>query len=266
MTILESKDHGTDYPQGVVLALVGPGQESPTTSKDPEPRTVCMYKLSSLISLARWTVAQKVYMLFFCVCYVFIHSQGTTKPLDLYKISSWHSPLKKHRSQGSISRGLKSLLDSPPNHPPPEPSSSHHTFLSSSSTTGPNFKKSPHPSESGSPPARQNSGWDMVEHLRWATDFVLLDVPSSRLVGASVVGFATWSDESRKGEVGGQLLAIATKSNILLYEIPKGERAYRFVKVENGSSICIYILILFNVGILYPHPSSNLNIHSTICG
>ena len=269
MTILESKDHGTDYPQGVVLALVGPGQESPTTSKDPEPRTVCMYKLSSLISLARWTVAQKVYMLFFCVCYVFIHSQGTTKPLDLSKMSSCQTPWtpsKKHRKQGSISRGLKSLLDSPPNHPPPEPSSSHHTFLSSSSTTGPNFKKSPHPSESGSPPARQNSGWDIVEDLplKLATDFVPL--ADSRLVEASVVGFATWSDESRKGEVGGQLLAIATKSNILLYEIPKGERAYRFVKVENGSSICIYILILFNVGILYPHPSSNLNIHSTICG
>ena len=231
-------------PQGVVLALVGPGQELLTTSRDPEMRAVRIYNLSSLISLARWTVAQKVYILFFCVCYVLMHSQSTTKPLDLYKISSWHSPLKKHRSQGSISRGLKSLLDSPPNHPPPEPSSSHHTFLSLLWTTGPSVAIPPYPSESGSPPARQNpdkSGWDMVEHLRWATDFVLLDVPSSRLVGASVVGFATWSDESQKGEVGGQLLAIATKSNILLYETPKGERAYRFVKVENCSSIYAFI-------------------------
>jgi hypothetical protein len=30
---------------------------------------------------------------------------------------------------------------------------------------------------------------------------------------------------------GGQLLAVATKNNILLYETPKGERAFRFVKV-----------------------------------
>jgi hypothetical protein len=57
------------------------------------------------------------------------------------------------------------------------------------------------------------------------------------------MAFATWSDETRKGKTGGQLLAIATKSNILLYETPKGERAYRFVKVNNGSSF-IYIYIL----------------------
>jgi len=85
----------------------------------------------------------------------------------------------------------------------------------------------------------------MVEDLplRWATDFVPLAVPGSRLVGTSVIGFATWSDENRKGKAGRQLLAITTKSNILLYETPKGERAYRFVKVEGGSSLYIYTLI-----------------------
>ena len=58
MTILESEDHGTGTPQGVVLAIVGPGQES---VRDPEQlRTTRMYSLSSLISLARWTVMQKV--------------------------------------------------------------------------------------------------------------------------------------------------------------------------------------------------------------
>ena len=194
------------------------------------------------------------------------------KPLDLYKMSSWQtpsSPSKKHRTQGSTARGLKSFIDSPPNHPPPEPSLSYDAFFSQSSTNSPSFAKSPQPSEFGSPPARKNSdesGWGMVEDLplRWATDFVPLAVPGSRLV---VIGFATWSDESRKGKMGGQLLAIATKSNILLYETPKGERAYRFVKVENGSSfLCIYILILFDVGILYTHPAPKFNIHSTICG
>ena len=250
MTILESEDHGTGTPQGVVLAIVGPGQESPTTSRDPEQlRAARMYSLSSLISLARWTVAQKVKTFCFYVCCVLIRFQGTAKPLDLYKMSSWQtpsSPSKKHKTQGSIARGLKSLIESPPNHPPQEPSSSYNAFLSQSLTTSPSFAKSPQQSEFGSLPARKNSdesGWDMVEDLplRWATDFVPLAVPGSRLVGASVIGFATWSDESRKGKMGGQLLAIATKSNILLYETPKGERAYRFVKVENGSSfLCIF--------------------------
>jgi len=180
-----------------------------------------------------------------------MRSQGTTKPLDLYKMSSWQTPptpSKKHRPQGSIARGLKSLIESPPNHIPPEPSSSYHTFLTPSSSTSPNFAKSPHLSEFGSHLSRKNSdesGWDMVEDLplRWATDFVPLAVPGSRLVGMSVVGFATWSDENRKGKAGGQLLAITTKSNIFLYETPKGERAYRFVKVEDGSSLYVYSLI-----------------------
>jgi hypothetical protein len=174
-----------------------------------------------------------------------MRSQGTTKPLDLYKMSSWQtpsSPSKKHKTQGSIARGLKSLLDSPPPHSPPEPFSFYNTFFSQSSPTSPSFAKSPQPSESGSPPARKNPDKSdhMVEDLplRWATDFVPL--AGSRLVGASVVGFATWSDESRKDKMGGQLLAIATKSDILLYEAPKGERAYRFVKVENPFYAFIY--------------------------
>ena len=66
------------------------------------------------------------------------------------------------------------------------------------------------------------------QSIRWATDYVPLAPSGSRLAGTSVLLFATWSDEERHG---GKLLAIATKSNILLYETPKGERAYRFVKV-----------------------------------
>jgi len=193
--------------------------------------------------------AEGISIIFFVdAMYVLMRSQGATKPLDLYKMSSWQTPPTtsiKHRTQGSIARGLKSLLESPLNHPPPEFSSSYNTFFSQSSTTSPKFAKSPHPSESGSPPARKNPDKSdyMVEDspLRWATDFVPLAVPGSRLAGASVVGFATWSDENCKRKMSGQLLAIATKSNILLYETPKGERAYRFVKVENGSSfLCIF--------------------------
>lgn len=69
--------------------------------------------------------------------------------------------------------------------------------------------------------------------LRWATDFKPLGPAGSRLAGVPVICFATWSDETRKGKgLGGQLLAVATKNNIVLYETPKGERVYRFVKVR----------------------------------
>ena len=73
MGILEAEDQGTGTPQGVVLAIVGPGQESPaTSSRDSEQlRSARMYSLSSLISLARWTVAQRVSFFFFlCLLYI----------------------------------------------------------------------------------------------------------------------------------------------------------------------------------------------------
>jgi len=59
MTILEYEDHGTGIPQGFILAIVGPSHSH--DSRDPEQlRAARMYSLSSLINLAKWTVAQKV--------------------------------------------------------------------------------------------------------------------------------------------------------------------------------------------------------------
>ena len=61
MSVLEVEDAGNGTPQGVVLAVVGPSHDSPTISRDHENiRTVRMYNLASLISLARWTIAHKV--------------------------------------------------------------------------------------------------------------------------------------------------------------------------------------------------------------
>jgi hypothetical protein len=49
-----------DHTSGVVLMLVGPEPDSPL-AKDPEyQRTVRMYTLASLVSLAKWAVANKV--------------------------------------------------------------------------------------------------------------------------------------------------------------------------------------------------------------
>ena len=60
MTILESESTGEGTPQGVVLALVSTESDS---SRDQEsPRTLRMYNLASLVSLAKWTVTQKVRM------------------------------------------------------------------------------------------------------------------------------------------------------------------------------------------------------------
>ena len=56
------------------------------------------------------------------------------------------------------------------------------------------------------------------QSILWDTDYVPLVPSGFRLAGTSVLLFAAWSEERNGG-----LLAIATKSNILLYETPKGE-------------------------------------------
>lgn len=75
--------------------------------------------------------------------------------------------------------------------------------------------------------------WDVVEDLplRWAFDYVSLAISGSRLANTSVLFYDIWSDPTISGRKGA-LLAVATKSTILLYETPKGERAFRFVKVS----------------------------------
>lgn len=82
------------------------------------------------------------------------------------------------------------------------------------------------------PQASIDSGWDIVDDLplRWATDHVPLAVPGSRLMNASVLTYALWRNDDQPR--GSALLAVAIKSAVLLYESPKGERAFRFVKVS----------------------------------
>ena len=77
-----------------------------------------------------------------------------------------------------------------------------------------------------------DSGWDVVDDLplRWATDCVPLAVPGSRLMNASVSTYALWRNEDQPRS--STLLAVGIKSAVLLYESPKGERAFRFIKVS----------------------------------
>ena len=166
-----------------------------------------------------------------------MYLQGA-KPIDLPKLAGQISPSssnRRHRHQSSIARSIKSLIDSP-SQPGQISSYQHQPYLPNSSTNsigasfGPN---SPVPEKLLSPLRREpdDSEWDIVDEqsIRWATDYKPLASPGSRLAGTSALLFATWSDEGRRG--GEKLLAIATKSNVLLYETPKGERAYKFVKV-----------------------------------
>ncbi|KAJ7613908.1 hypothetical protein FB45DRAFT_1110822 [Roridomyces roridus] len=191
MSILE-----LDNASGVVLMLVGPQTESPAGSDSQ--RMIRMYNLGSLISLAKWTIAKASL------------PQQTTP--------------KRHRPTNSIARGLKSLI--PPAGTQNEQGQSYQTLLSPASSIS-----APKP-----PPKRamsDESTWEVVEDLplRWARDFVPLASAGSRLLGASVLSFALWNRaEGERHGSRGQFLAVATKSNILLYETPPNERAFRFVK------------------------------------
>ncbi|KAJ3719387.1 hypothetical protein C8R42DRAFT_673692 [Lentinula raphanica] len=224
MSLLEMEHDARGTPQGVVLLLVGPDVDSPSTSsKDPEShRVLRMYNLTSLISLAKWAINQK-----------------DARPLDLRRPSNWqsqqHSPPKKHRPQNSIARGLKNLIESPNNHhttPEHSHSSSYQSLLSPSPSIDATASRNRSRPSSPRADSFDSSSWDMIDELplRWATDFVPLATPGSRLATSSVLSYALWTNDERLGTRGGRLLAIATKSNILLYETPKGERAFHYLK------------------------------------
>lgn len=50
-------------------------------------------------------------------------------------------------------------------------------------------------------------------------------------MNASVLTYALWRNDDHPR--GSALLAVAIKSAVLLYESPKGERAFRFIKVSH---------------------------------
>ncbi|CAK5263149.1 unnamed protein product [Mycena citricolor] len=201
-----------DENSGVVLVLVGPESESPGARETEHQRVVRMYKLASLLSLAKYAVAHK-----------------GSNPVSLDTFATLQTTPKKHRPTSSIARGLKSLIP---------PSTTENSAQSYQALLSP----APSLSASRAGPQRINSdestrSWEVVDDLpmRWARDFVPLAAPGSRLFGQSVITFSLW-DKSEGGGVGGlgpprgQFLAIATKNNILLYETPPNERAFQFVK------------------------------------
>ncbi|GJE84873.1 hypothetical protein PsYK624_009490 [Phanerochaete sordida] len=212
MSLLEAESTGDGNPQGVVLALVGPTNESPGGQEGV--RSIRMYNLASLASLAKWAAVQ----------------QPAAIPLHLGGVDGKGSHGRHHKSRQSLAKGLKHLrLDSPISQP------------SRSRNGGPAYASAgPAPSAHSRLPGRSSSGestisvdssWDVVEDLplRWATDYVPLATLGSRLHGTSVHCYDMWRDPIERNR-GVAYLAIVVKSNILLFHAPKGERAFRFVK------------------------------------
>lgn len=137
------------------------------------------------------------------------------------------TPTKRHRTQGSITKGFRNLVTESPVTTTPITPQSYARLLPLEVNTGDrtadcDFSPSSEPT------------WDLLQEdlpLRWATDFIPLATPGSRLMSTSAHSYAMWNEGGVKGR-GSALLAIATKSNILMYEKPKGERAFRFIKVS----------------------------------
>lgn len=190
-----------------------------------------MYNLASLTSLA-----------------TYFATQTDARTLELARPKDWNPQEPKrtlrksnrHQRHSSLARGVRSFRASD------VPLNANQSSLGippfpANAPRSPN--RSPIPSASPLPrvpPQHQDStnstdSWCMLDDLplRWATDYVPLATPNSRLASSSVSFFELWKNDSN-GSCGAAMLAIATKTSILLYET-KGERAFRFVKVSRGA-------------------------------
>lgn len=194
-----------------------------------------MYNLASLTSLAAYFATQPD-----------IQTLELSRPKDWSPQESKRSLRKSHRhnKHSSITRGVKSFraTDIVAPHPTqsalvtaPSPLTSPHSPSRSSNIPLP--RVSPRHQDSTS----STGSWDMVEDLplRWATEYIPLATPNSRLANSSVLFFELWKKSPNDG-CGTAMLAIATKTSILLYETPKGERAFKFVKVCRRPVSCAY--------------------------
>lgn len=119
LTLLEVDYNGTDTPTGVVLALVGSCREDESLSKDVEStKSLRMYSLSSIVSLAKWAASSQVTSCspFYCCCLKHprgnltpplpVHASITFARVDTRKPTPWHpqegsSQASTQHNQGS---------------------------------------------------------------------------------------------------------------------------------------------------------------------
>ncbi|KAF8605299.1 hypothetical protein BDV93DRAFT_521639 [Ceratobasidium sp. AG-I] len=234
LELLETHGLGGPNPQGTVLAVVGAdANEAVADRKGAEPmRTIRMYNLASLTSLVKWSVTRK-----------------DALPIDLRRPANTNptqppTTPKKHRPTSSVFSNFKAMFtDSQPQHliQPYDPSAAASPTVSSVRTPSlaaprPQSREAsplrPLPSPSRAPTADTPGDWDIIDDLplRWATDYVSLSRPGSKLAGLSVLFFELWRDTSGGPGAERTYLAVATRQCIFLYESVPGERAFRVVK------------------------------------
>lgn len=122
------------------------------------------------------------------------------------------------------------------------------------------------PSASATPPTDTPGDWDIVDDLplRWATDYVSLSRPGTKLAGSSVLFFELWRDLA--GLSGGQktYLAVATRQCILLYESSQGERAFRIVKASCFATALWGVINEVKLGILHAVTGAQCPVYTAI--
>ena len=226
LAVLEDGFDETGIPQGIVLATVGvdgEGQEHEVV------KSIRMYNLASLTSLA-----------------TYFATQTDARALELARPKDWspqepkrtlRKSFKPQQHHSSFTRGVKSFRASDTTNQsslgiPPFPANAPR-----SPSRSPNPSASPLPRVQPQHQASTDSAdsWCMLDDmpLQWASDYVPLATPNSRLAHSSVSFFELWRNDSNSSG-GAAMLAIATKTSILLYET-KGDRAFRFVKVCRGA-------------------------------
>lgn len=175
-------------------------------------------------------------------------------------------PPKKHRpTSGSMFSSFKSMFIDPhqPHIQPYDPSAAATPKAPAIQTSGLAPPRSD--TRSISPSRRSSRGssagtpgeWDIIDDLplRWATDYVSLSRPGSKLAGLSVLFFELWRDVSGGDGAERTYLAVATRQCIFLYESVSGERAFRIVKVSvvclRPSQLGHSLAITTHIGVLH---------------
>jgi len=230
MTILESYPDNKGGLQGVLLALVGPEEIDPERET---PKSVRLYNLDSIFSLTKLVTLNPVSWYPITMTFLTFHFKDA-KTLEVHGPKGWtHQHTTSRRLQRSINhsvsltRSLKSMvLDAHTGSRTATPSESTSSLTATSISSD---RPSPLHRESKD----STDSWDFVEDLplRWATNYVNLATVGSKLVTQQVLFYEAYKDEKK----GSWLLAVATKTCILLYETPRDQKSFRFLRVRSAS-------------------------------
>jgi hypothetical protein len=140
---------------------------------------------------------------------------------------------RKHKHSRSLTKGLRSLITNEHTSSDATPKGTNSKHSRSSSLK----EKTASAGQTSHTPSTTTTEFNWEAHdeaaLRLATDYVPLGQPSSKLSSLDISSFDLYQSGSYGGSSAFALLAIASKSTILLYEASAGERVFRFHKVTD---------------------------------